>query len=574
MTKTTDWYDANADEIVADYEKASPADIHGWLVDLLPSKPGVVLDVGAGSGRDAAWLARMGHEVIAAEPSSEMRSRAKALHPDLPIRWLADSLPGLANTFKTGLSFDFILLSAVWFHIPPSERTRSFRKLVSLIKPGGVIALTLRVGPDKSKRGFFPVSTSEIETLARDHGAFVVRQTEADDHLGRDYVHWIQIAIRLPDDGTGALPLLRHIVLNDDKSSTYKLALLRSLCRIADGYGGLVRDHDGECVAIPMGMVALAWLRLYKPLLAANIPQSSTNRGYCRLSFVKEAFQRLREISPQDMRIGMRFSDDLGKVIHQALKDAARTITAMPAKYLTHPDGTRILKINRNSAVKRPSEFRLDEAYLASFGEMFVPVHLWRALQRFNSWIEPALVAEWVRLAKSYATRQGRSLENAHISTAMLWSEPTRDVQDVRAQANRLLAQGKLFCVWSGKRLASSNLDVDHCFPWSVWPCGDLWNLMPSHRRVNQHEKRNLLPSDQILRSAQDRILEWWNIAYQKNENTLLIERFKMEADASLPTIASEPSELEDVFAAVNLKRVRLKHDQQAPEWYGEKYLC
>ena len=31
------------------------------------------------------------------------------------------------------------------------------------------------------------------------------------------------------------LPLLRYIILNDDKFSTYKLALLRAICRIADG---------------------------------------------------------------------------------------------------------------------------------------------------------------------------------------------------------------------------------------------------------------------------------------------------------------------------------------------------
>jgi hypothetical protein len=29
----------------------------------------------------------------------------------------------------------------------------------------------------------------------------------------------------LPDDGTGALLSFSHIILNDDKSSTYKLAL-------------------------------------------------------------------------------------------------------------------------------------------------------------------------------------------------------------------------------------------------------------------------------------------------------------------------------------------------------------
>jgi len=32
---------------------------------------------------------------------------------------------------------------------------------------------------------------------------------------------------------------LRHITFNDDKSSTYKLALLGVLCRIADGTGAL-----------------------------------------------------------------------------------------------------------------------------------------------------------------------------------------------------------------------------------------------------------------------------------------------------------------------------------------------
>lgn len=50
------------------------------------------------------------------------------------------------------------------------------------------------------------------------------------------------MALRLPDDGTGALPLLRHVILNDQKSATYKLGLLRALCRAADGAAGPARD--------------------------------------------------------------------------------------------------------------------------------------------------------------------------------------------------------------------------------------------------------------------------------------------------------------------------------------------
>ena len=69
--------------------------------------------------------------------------------------------------------------------------------------------------------------------------------------------------MRLPDDGTGALTLLRHLILNDQKSASYKLGLLRALCRAADGQAGLVVAEDDDTVVLPLGLVALDWLRLY-----------------------------------------------------------------------------------------------------------------------------------------------------------------------------------------------------------------------------------------------------------------------------------------------------------------------
>jgi hypothetical protein len=65
------------------------------------------------------------------------------------------------------------------------------------------------------------------------------------------------VIIRLPDDGTGALPVIRHIILKDSKSSTYKLALLRVLARIAECSLGLTREANDEYVAVPMGLVAV-----------------------------------------------------------------------------------------------------------------------------------------------------------------------------------------------------------------------------------------------------------------------------------------------------------------------------
>ena len=73
MTEHDGWYETHAQEAAARYESVAADQINGWLLDLLPKRSAAVLDVGAGSGRDAAWIASLGHDVIAVEPSAAMR---------------------------------------------------------------------------------------------------------------------------------------------------------------------------------------------------------------------------------------------------------------------------------------------------------------------------------------------------------------------------------------------------------------------------------------------------------------------------------------------------------------------
>ena len=302
-------YNAKAPTLVRDYEDLLFEEVHAPVLDLLPDPGAHILDMGAGSGRDAAWFATNGYKVLAAEPAAEMRNLGKALHPSPNIRWLDDAPPTQKKVLRSKLTFDLIWLSAVWMHVPPSARARAFRKLVSAMSPGGSMMLTLRQGPSPADRPMEPATAADVEVLARRHGLQTVRSERIPDILERDGIAWEVIWLRLPDDGTGALPLLRHVVLNDRKSSTYKLALLRTVIRVADGAGGLARPgRDERFVDLPLGLVALFWVRSFKPLIAKNLPQHPA--GNARLAFVKDGFRRLQARSAHDLGIGRRFTGD------------------------------------------------------------------------------------------------------------------------------------------------------------------------------------------------------------------------------------------------------------------------
>ena len=46
------WYDRHAADVAAAHEALDPEQLHRRMRDLLPEAPGMMLDVGAGTGRD------------------------------------------------------------------------------------------------------------------------------------------------------------------------------------------------------------------------------------------------------------------------------------------------------------------------------------------------------------------------------------------------------------------------------------------------------------------------------------------------------------------------------------------
>ena len=556
-------YDVGARALVPEYERLSFEEIHAPVLDLLPESAGCVLDVGAGSGRDAAWFAAKGHKVVAIEPSVKLRVAGKNRHGSPEIRWMDDALPALHKVLRSKLTFDLIWVSAVWMHVPPSARARAFRKLVSVMSPGGSMMLSLRHGPLPIERPMEPATAAEIEVLARRHGLQTIRSKSHSDAAGRTGVWWEVIWLRLPDDGTGALPLLRHVVFNDRKSSTYKLALLRALIRIADGAGGFARPGgDAHHVDLPLGLVALFWVRAFRPLIAKDLPQHPA--GNDRLAFVKDGFLGLQIRSPHDLRVGRQFTGDDAQNLIRAIRDAANCIRNMPATHTRYPGSTDpMFPCKRGQPIRLSDAVRLDEAFLWSFGTFSVPVNLWQAMSRFAPWIEPAVLAEWIEIMRGYESSPASW--DAHMA-ALRWLEPEHDTGVVRMLGRTLRDSGTpLFCVWTGRRL-TKDFDIDHCFPFAAWPCNDLWNLLPSSPTANRR-KGDLLPAPEALEQARPRMLEWWDLAYLRD--AFLAKQFEDEGRSALPIAMSEDGAItpESLFEGVMIQQMVLKRDQQLTEW-------
>lgn len=564
MTKNITYYSANASELARQYNSLPFEAVHkDWLNEI--PKDGMVLDVGAGSGRDARYLAAKGLGVVAVEPSNGIRELAQQYTVSNPIHWIADSLPELTEVFRLQTKFDLILLSAVWMHIAPSSRERAFRKLSSLLKPNGKLIISLRHGICDDERTMYDVSADELAKFASQFGLTyrLLTSEQSADVLGRDGVTWQTVMLTLPDNGTGAFPLIRNIVVNDSKSSTYKVGLLRALLRIAEGHPGAVIEQTSEYVVLPVGLVALYWLKLYKPLVDQFGMQQNSNSSK-GLGFITEnGWERFAGYSSNDFYIGAHYTDNESvQALYQALKDIASTIKTMPAKYTTLP-GTKesVFHAELNKTKRPTTDLRLDFNFLSSLGKFYVPVHIWDSLTQFSVWIEPALINEWSSLMAGYGRNKEQKFTKLDYLNALKWEDPERTTAKIRKRVSELMANEYVACCWSGKRLMAKNYAVDHAFPFARWPNNDLWNLLPTRAQINA-KKSDKLPTGLKLSSSRELIVHWWKQGWQHDQN-----EFFSQANLALPNLRPDNTNFEDVFEAFTLQRDRIKALQQLEDW-------
>ena len=172
-----DRYRIHAERLGRRFQALASEDVLRVVASFLPDPPAKILDVGAGSGRDACRFASEGHKVTAIEPVREMAEQANRLAGADRVEWIEDHLPDLAELQDSG--FDLCLLSGVWHHLSNDHRPAALKRLTGLLRPGGRLVMSLRLGPDTDGKTNIAIDTDQTIRQATRTGLTLLHRASA-----------------------------------------------------------------------------------------------------------------------------------------------------------------------------------------------------------------------------------------------------------------------------------------------------------------------------------------------------------------------------------------------------------
>jgi len=197
-------YEEAAVELIPRFEEISSVELLAPVRDHFPQIPSRVLDIGAGTGRDAAWFASFSHTVVAVEPVDALRNAGIAKHRSPRISWVKDTLPDLSQTISLGKQFDVIVLCAVWQHLDDADRQKAFLALSKLISDIGKIVMSIRHGAGAPTRPVYPANVLNTLKYAEECGFSKVGEvfTQSTQYQNRQAdVTWTWLVLQTVEGG-------------------------------------------------------------------------------------------------------------------------------------------------------------------------------------------------------------------------------------------------------------------------------------------------------------------------------------------------------------------------------------
>jgi SAM-dependent methyltransferase len=145
--KTLASYDSDAAAFAKDWhEQPPPSDLHALVERYFI--PGATADIGCGSGREVGWLCAHGFPATGYDASQGLLAEARARYRGCTFDHA--SLPELAGIGDA--TFDNVLCETVIMHLDPALIAPSVRRLLAILKPGGILYLSWRVTKGADQR--------------------------------------------------------------------------------------------------------------------------------------------------------------------------------------------------------------------------------------------------------------------------------------------------------------------------------------------------------------------------------------------------------------------------------------
>ena len=327
---------------------------------------------------------------------------------------------------------------------------------------------------------------------------------------------------------------ISNILERDNKTSTYKFALLRGVIDLIQESSPFIR-HEGKRVYFPMGLLINKWIFYYYPLLSDlnTIPQINSAKGLAfknELKAIIDIYQHSGEgmsVLYHDIKTG-RMDAAYNRPIRNLYSKINRTIAGMPMKHIGYSIYKRHYSIFQFHAETTRSPQSFSNPFIQGFGVFSIPVDYFDAFKLLGSFISgrDSILSKWADF--SLSSSSSKHLNRSEIISRLLIEPITdRDVKESKQYFSNLISQsGKIQCVWSGRDL--QQFDVDHVLPFSIWRNNDLWNLLPSSKKIN-NQKRDRIPTPSMIQDCRVRIIDNWNLLYSKNQS-----RFTNEIEAGL----------------------------------------
>lgn len=103
--------------------------------ELADLPPGTAVDLAAGEGRNAIWLASRGWSATAVDFSQVALDKGARLAADLDVTWVRAD----ATTWQPPAPVDLVVMA--YFQVPAEDRRRAVRGAATMLAPGGTLLL-------------------------------------------------------------------------------------------------------------------------------------------------------------------------------------------------------------------------------------------------------------------------------------------------------------------------------------------------------------------------------------------------------------------------------------------------